>query len=738
MNKLQHTWRARCVLILLFLLAGRLAAWAYDEVNGSYFPALAQPSKLWVVQTWGGGQTIALPASAPELYRDIMTLGSLSGLMMRRGLGEAIYIDWDPGRQFMLNTICARRPITTEYIKAPSSIWDVIARFKSYYASHYVLCDTASATDSLNVARMAAYKYNAIIVDKSREAQALARGLSKVFDATDKTNQWIYDNWWASWPRKDIALDQVASPALNPDSYIFLNDYCAATGAASFFEFSNTPLRKKFLSEMEYDSLLLGWAFDELNAVRLNSINNLMLSACNWSLNVAFMTSTRDKSKLPLKQYARLPAQAATTNTHYVTLIWSDGDNPQWAFEGGMPTATQWWGSPDRGKLHLGWSVAPALRDQCQPLMEYFYEYAANSPTAKDQFIVYSSIGYSYPAYFSPAVRQQNALRLAQYMRDLDIRVFAVLDDGGFDIAEQVYRPYLEQSQIDAIIYADVWGDYNKFNGLIKWVAGKPVIAGRINLVAPTSTSANKNKNLTPQTAAELINSLPRTPTRQEGYSVVRLAAWDCTVTDALNFTKLLGPNVKVVPPETFVQLVRANVRPVAAKPVTTFLEIDRGDWQRLTYPTGQAIAATPNSREQMVDGTPSTKYTFTGTADTALIMPFTSKVNASAAETLEFDVYCDGSNTKLRLSVLNDKNQFMYYDLTLNSVGWRHYSLDMAGVNGLKLSNGATYAGVLASANRLRLNGPRFSTGPGTLYLDNLKFARYRTSGARQWEDYK
>lgn len=79
---------------------------------------------------------------------------------------------------------------------------------------------------------------------------------------------------------------------------------------------------------------------------------------------------------------------------HTVTFLMTDGDNVQWLL-GPFASGAAWYGSPNRGKVSLGWTVSPALAELAPSVLAYFYEHA--NPGV-DEFVAgVSGVGYYIP-----------------------------------------------------------------------------------------------------------------------------------------------------------------------------------------------------------------------------------------------------------------------------------------------------------------------------------------------------
>ena len=87
-----------------------------------------------------------------------------------------------------------RRTVMSEYVAGPKDIWWLVNHLSSEFSGQYVLFDIDANPQSHPVAKMAAYLYNAVMVDKSLQAEAIANGLTLALDVSSYDNQWIYNN----------------------------------------------------------------------------------------------------------------------------------------------------------------------------------------------------------------------------------------------------------------------------------------------------------------------------------------------------------------------------------------------------------------------------------------------------------------------------------------------------------------------------------------------------------------
>ena len=707
-------------MLAAVLMGAAGPAFAYDEATQAYFPQLVPPRSLLVAKTWSNNQEppLALNANYRAARAELILLQSLSGILLKQGCREGLFIESNADHRFILHDLAQRRGLTFSYVSAPKTAWDLAARFQTNFGGRYVRCNISTNPDSLNVARMAAYQFNAVIVDSLIEATAISRGWTQAFDASDKNDQWFFTNWWPAWPVKGFAVEQNNDPALAED-YSFLNDYTPATGAPTFFDGTNTPLRRAFLQGLETDSVLVGWPHsDELTFTEVNSQNDVSLAAANWSPNLGVLASLRDTNRWPLTQALCPRGLPMETNVHFATFIFTDGDNLQWMHNNFLLN-TQWWGSPIRSQIPLGWGISPLLRDLSPTIAEYLVENAAASRPTRSALVAMSPIGYCYPSLMSAGARATNALRLGHYLHDLDLKQLVILDKYGFE-TPAAYLPYVQQSQIEAIFYWDAFGNYARYAGGIQWQNGKPIISAFTNLWGASG----------PAEVAAALNARPRNPRSLGGYSLIDVHAWTHGVESVRQCLQLLDPQVRVVTPDVFVSLLRRSVGPEAWTPLA---EIDRGDWQRAAYgpPSSAAMTISTNRTDQSVDGSPSTRvrigpaYAFSN-----LVLP--TALNVEPARTLlEFDLRGDRSGARVRFELWSDTyGAFLYVDVTLNFSGWRHFAYRLDGTDGLQVWN-ATPGQVATSISIWQVSGP-WNSQPATFHLDNVRLTSESSQAAR------
>ena len=99
-------------------------------------------------------------------------------------------------------------------------------------------------------------------------------------------------------------------------------------------------------------------------------------------------------------------------------------------------------------------------------------------------------------------------------MKKADLSILNVIANS-YSVAELI--PYAAQPNIDAIFYYTYQDNYWGANGYTTCINGKPVIAARYNLVQPDFSTYS---------LAAAIDTMPKNPYSDEGYSLVAVNVW--------------------------------------------------------------------------------------------------------------------------------------------------------------------------------------------------------------------
>ena len=429
----------------------------------------------------------------------------------------------------------------------------LLKKFRSQIKG-YVLCDLH--TNSANAAISLCGVIGAVAATTDQSAVLDGLGLPMLADARGKDESWALASHPTLYSKRILSYQK---PGLD----LLLADYSVFAHALHFYAPVPGDLSSSVLARMEPNSMVFGWGEDEFNLVQSASAGGVGVHAADYCLNLSALT--RFQVPLAQKQPAApvlgtLPVtggSAAPAKVHTVCFLMSDGDNLQWTL-GDFAASKLWYGSPNRGKTSIGWTLPPALSELAPTALDALYRMAGNVSGARDYFVAApSGTGYMYPEALPPAELDGAAALTGAFMAKADMHILNII---GNDRNPKYFAPYLRLKAIDAIIYYP-YINYAGLAGDIFFVEGKPVIGGFSEL----RVGANSPAGL-----AAKINARPKDPLSKDGYSLVPVHVWTNGVDSVNACVAALGKDVRVVAPDEFVRLVTANlagILPNAVRP---------------------------------------------------------------------------------------------------------------------------------------------------------------------------
>jgi hypothetical protein len=194
--------------------------------------------------------------------------------------------------------------------------------------------------------------------------------------------------------------------------------------------------------------------------------------------------------------------------------------------------AQQYWASPARGKIAMGWTVCAADLLQLCP---YTLDYLRDTATPNDDFLLFGG-GYYYPDWFGkdrnqPNLLAQHARRLGKYMDKCGIRLFAInSQDWDGPEAMAAYETDVREMPGLNAIFSIQYAPYTAGGGAIKWIAregGKrvPVISARNAIWAGRGEDPREG---TPGRVAAMLNEWASKPvqTPEDRFAWVIVHCW--------------------------------------------------------------------------------------------------------------------------------------------------------------------------------------------------------------------
>lgn len=474
-------------------------------------------------------------------WDELITLTSLQGVIARTR--PQLYLYKAGVNKIWLDEFYFSHNIGTTYVDeiigAQTYIEWAIGQFGSYITG-YILYDSASNPDSLNVASSLAGLYNAVIVDADYEPYIQSLGLNRVLDVRTRSNQWLDTNYGSQMNPKAIIVK-------NPDPASWyctrLHDLSAALNCRILWD-SDTSFTSSVYDSIEENTQCFGWGDgaydDELAFVRYHANHNLVTKPSNGLLNLStFMGMAEIEPRIEFEQVIRDNTYPSETNVHYVTFIHSDMDNITFTINGWAEDLERY-GSPYRGDFPMGWGMSLSMVKVAPHVMKWYYDNA----TENDCFIApFSGMGYIHPTDM-PALDKYIA-QTNRYMAEADITAVLISEPDGFAGGTTIANQYASMTSARGFFVTG--NPYHEYGDDIRWYGGKPFISVKYSLWDGFES---------PSSLVSKINSRSTDVTREEAYTPVVLHAWSYTLDDIKYIVDRLDANVRVVTPEEMIEHV--------------------------------------------------------------------------------------------------------------------------------------------------------------------------------------
>lgn len=419
----------------------------------------------------------------------------------------------------------------------------------------YILFDLSDHT-SLNVATSLAGIKRAVLVDAHIEGKVRASGLELLFDARGLDDSWTYEHFKDKFGQGEELLNDrimLEQRAIEGDERFYtLRDYAIFCNMVTVYQ-STSPLMEKFLKLMKKDGIVLGWGdgdkYGEDNLGKICASNGMNRVASDWASNLTVLSSVKAGDRIE-QHTGTEEGEPVTEKAHYVTFIWTDGDNIQWT-NGFFSENQMFWASPARGKFNMGWGINNLLYETAPSTMKYYYDSASQKKNAEDYFVV--GPHYTYAPYFRETLPSYTE-HLNALMGRTGLKYVQINETDTMTEFPEAFDDYTEHENIKGLFYLE-YRKYDWWNGKIVWSNGKPVVSARFALWDPLQM-----KDAAPEDVVRKLNAMPADPSSPEGYSFVTVHAWSGYTTETVyEITKRLNKNIRVVTPDEFMRRIISN-----------------------------------------------------------------------------------------------------------------------------------------------------------------------------------
>ena len=458
---------------------------------------------------------------------EIFTIEILQGQLAKSK--PKIYRDIGTGSSIWINDLEENYNIYTDYSYSGNFI-GLLSKFKSSI-SGYIIYDDNSVSQAITLCGL----LNTIPIRENQINDIIDLNILFVADARNYSFNNIIEEY-SDELSEDILIYQ------NPIKRLFLGDYSTFTNSVNFFDSLKSDLTTNMFSRMESNSILLGFSeYDEYQTIKKATDNMIITQMADYAVNLSTLTNitTNISQKYHEISYKEL------NDVHTVCFVMTDGDNIQWLLNW-FATDKRWFGSNNRGKVDIGWTISPSLSELAPSVMQKIYNESKNTSEGRDYFIAApSGLGYVFPEMYSDLNSYCNLLN--DFMLKSDLKIVNII---GNDHSNLTLYPYLTQENIKGVFYYD-YAKYSNLNGEITFYNDKPVICARYNLWGGFES---------PTTLVEKINNLPKDPYSSEGYSLIPVHNWSYSVDTILKIIEGFDERINVVAPDEFLNLITSKL----------------------------------------------------------------------------------------------------------------------------------------------------------------------------------
>ncbi len=481
-------------------------------------------------------------------YAERLTAISLQGIVAKTN--PCIYLLQSGADRTYLAEI-EKSGKTVHYEKL--NLASLIQKFKSYIGdSGYILYRESEFAEGLNVATNYATAYGWLPVQKSNESLARDCGLTLKMDISE--DEYDFNFQQKHWKelrdsfRKGMVIHEKYSMSGLRDLAIEQNAYCFYTDSTN----AGDRYLKKILKWSGKNTSVQGWTEAEKHFVALISKMGCYITPADFCYNNSYLSSV-ETDITELNNHT--PVAYRDPSKHYVTLVFSDGDNCQWIQNGFSEYHQTVDNYPDS---KMTWTVSPFLREFCPLALKYTY-----SKANENQYYIAgpSGIGYCNPACYDKNSLDLMSTRTAAAMLKSRQRIITILDDYSL-IKDKKFACRLGYfSRFDnidgGILFLDPKG-YRSGKGKVWFSHDKPFASVRVSLWADDGYEGATDEWIKSQ--ADIINNFPVDINSINGYSVVCVHAWSMKPAAIQKFISDLDEHIEILNADDFLKTMQENI----------------------------------------------------------------------------------------------------------------------------------------------------------------------------------
>lgn len=451
--------------------------------------------------------------------------------------------------------------ITTDSEGAGFTFESVIKFFSDYITDKgFVLYRDSDFAEGLNTACNYATVKGWLAVPVELKETVEKCGLKMVKDISEDEYDYkflkkFFNEYKGEFSSKGIVHIKTAAVGLR-DFAIQQGLYICYTGADK----DGRRFLKKVLNKTAENGIVLGWCEDEKHFVKFISKLGYSIIPSDHSHNLSVLNSFDCETENIQTTSSITP----DPDKHYISLIFSDGDNVQWMTNG---YSEYYRGQNIERDYPITWGIPNTCRDICSATYNTILSaYRHNG----DCFMAGpSGIGYALPSSYEEKSMNRYTTLSASAMLKSNLRVACILDDKPNAFAKALFtRKFDYYSRFDNIDGGIIFLDphmYTSGAGRVWFSNDKPFLTVKTALWAEEGYSGATKEWM--QEQADIINSYTADNNSINGYSAICIHAWSVTPENLDYFVSLLDSHIEIVNVNELITMITENVPHKTAQP---------------------------------------------------------------------------------------------------------------------------------------------------------------------------
>ncbi len=317
--------------------------------------------------------------------------------------------------------------------------------------------------------------------------------------------------------------------------------------------------RNEIYMDLEPSSLILGWSSAEIKYTNVTSSYGHYVIPSDHSLNASILNCKREDIKLG--KTATVPE--LDPDKHYITIVYSDGDNAQW-ISNGYSEFHKW--QSFGLDAPVTWTFAPQMTQFSSPAIKRAVENINNGSFITGP----SGAGYARINKMSGKKLESYSDLTAKTMLETGMTTLTLLNDPPKYMTRKAYNRKLEYfARYDNINGGIIQMDQDRYaagEGEVYFANDKAFVSVRLSLWHPDGVVEAVTHEWLDEQAA-IVNSYPADIGSINGFSVINVHPWTVKPESLAYFVSQLDDGVEIISADEFVLAVAQNIPHEYAKP---------------------------------------------------------------------------------------------------------------------------------------------------------------------------